>query len=347
LIDFCLRPRQPFTQTHLIDNKAVVAPKRFQSRNETTQPIRALMLGLPVKFAGETEDRTVSIKATGVRLRKPDTEVELKVLQATITGSLDLDHARSPDGAALPPLSLLACDFEEPIQLSHAHLRGLSLAGSQFSHLCAAHANIEGSVDLSGVRGRGDSAGGMCWVDFEGANISGLFSAPSAQLVAPPGRSKLELAIEPKRNALNLAHTRVDSIHLSHGFSAIGGISFALAQVEGNVRLDGSKLIAVEGRAIYAPNLVVRGNFYLRTCRDASGETIPFEVKGGVVLYYCKVGGRLAIEGGTISGTLSLYGADIKGHARLSAVETRSSPDSKIIPLKIVNRAGFAGGSNF
>jgi hypothetical protein len=287
--------------------------------------IRALLLGLPVIYDGETVEKVVELRGAGLRLKKPAAEAGIEVLQAHITGALDLDHASRADGASLPHLALLACVFEEPINLKHARLRGINLAGSHLSHICGQHSVIEGSVDLSGLRatengpkGMGDK--GQCWVDFSGAQIGATFRATGAQLVAPIVRSPEELEVELPHYALELDHAHLGgSLDLRNGFEADGGVTLELAVIKGHVRARGIRLKAGEWNALVADNAEIRGDVDFRPRVARNGDTIVTVIEGDVVMYSAFIAGYLMLDGVWLDGDLYAIGVSSEGPVFLSA----------------------------
>ncbi len=307
------------------------------------EAIRAVLMGEPVVYHGESEAKVVKLPGSGIRVKKKKPEEPgVRVLQAHITGALDLEYGGMPDGSPLPHLSLLACAFDEPIKLSHARLKGLSLAGSYLKHIDARQAVFEGDVDLAGIMTSEDKAPfsgaggtGRCWAEFRGAKIRGSFFAPGSRLVAPEKRSEDQLSIEGRRNALDLGHCHVDSVILNQEFSAFGGVSLGLAHVDGTLRLDGAHLTCVEGAALYAPNIDVRGDVKLRTCRRGHQDNIAFHASGEVNLSSSKIGGDLEIMGARIEGDLNLKCTEINGITTIAAVEGFRDGKREIFPMLV------------
>lgn len=103
--------------------------------------LRILLLGLRrdwpvapagVRLAGETDDATG--RAT-----------------LTIAGPLDLEHGRSEDGGALPPLSIDNAFFDSRIMMSGCHIADISLNGCRNLQLFGLHCTVDGDVNLNHV----------------------------------------------------------------------------------------------------------------------------------------------------------------------------------------------------
>ena len=122
-----------------------------------------MLLGRPVRLAGDDELTAAPIHPAGAKLRGG----------LRRRGILNLDDAAAADGGHLPPIDLQGCEFRDIVTLRRAKLRGLCLANSRLSRLCGVGAIISGSVDLSGVSTSeidGATTGaddrGLCWIEL-------------------------------------------------------------------------------------------------------------------------------------------------------------------------------------
>lgn len=328
----------------------------WQGQNDIeirAEAIRALLLGLPVKLFKSTEERIVGLMGPGLRVgdrAKAIAEPGLQILQARITGTLDLDHASRGNGDPLPHLCLLACRFDNPIILDHARLKGLSLAGSRLTHICAHHAVIEGSVDLSGIHSSeedvktGMGGKGQCWVDFHGADIGAAFYADGAELRAPEVRSEEILLVEPQRYALDLGHTEIaGSVVIWRGFSADGGISIELARIDGHVRGLALHAIKGEGAAISARGANIRGDFDLRPRKDGNAETQISMIDGDTDISSVKIAGVLAMGGVQLKGRLFAQSAEIGGGVFLNASNGKKDGKAQTFLFEAKEEVSFSG----
>ena len=268
------------------------------------QIIRGVPLQLP-----ESEIRTVRVTNAGVQLAG-----------AKITGELNLQDVTRAGGGPFPRVSLEKCWFEHPLRLQRCHLHSLSLEDSRFSELNASAARIDGPVNLSGIRGIEEHAEepdaerfGHCEVTLATAKIADRVVVERAHLVARPERPGFVPMTEHAIYALDLRATHIQSsVFLRDGFTAKGGVSFTLANIDGSVWANGAMVTAGEEDAFAAEYADIRGSLYLRPNDKLLAESQPgpsasasvgqgrFFARGNVSLFACKLGGSLYMEGAMV-----------------------------------------------
>lgn len=123
--------------------------------------IRAILLGMRLKHhpsACGGKGRRVRMTAHGIRIVPGDSAQQGTAAAAAvgprlrITQTVDLRGVGAAGGGSLPPLEFCRCSFDEPIELSGAHLQSLTLRGCRFRRLSAKDARINGSVLLGSCR---------------------------------------------------------------------------------------------------------------------------------------------------------------------------------------------------
>lgn len=264
--------------------------------------IRRIILGLPLEIPHEPQPRVVKITSAGISIRA-----------ATIRGRLDLDDLSGGGGSALPGLAFDGCWFEQEISLKRCHLKSLSLRGCRFSAMQAEEAVIDGPVKLSDIRRpeefllrdklMGETKTWGSYVVLRGARIGGHLNCARATFAAMPRSDTEEEFVENSKHpryALDLRATQIrGSALLRPGVTALGGISFTLARIQGSIWCNGAKLTAWEGNAFSADYAEIQGSLYLRTYDPPQKEkkSSQFIAEGQVSLFATKLGGSLYLEG--------------------------------------------------
>lgn len=272
--------------------------------------VRGAFAGRTVAFAPEDG---ADIHADTIRAlllgRAPDGEAidegfesppRVSVSGARIVGGLDLRDLGRPDGTPLPSLELVGCIFDEPLDLSHAALRRLSLAGSRFELLDARSARIDGNLDLGDVGPlRPD---GPCRVDLFGVRVTGDVGAPRASLraVLRP-RHERDYETGDRHAALDLRMARIEGdIALQPGFTAHGGVNLRGARVTGSLWLGGAELEAGETFPLDCGAARIDGSVRLAAGIGADGRPAAFRARGFVHMWGVTVGGMLSMGGARV-----------------------------------------------
>lgn len=130
--------------------------------------IRAILLGVPLKHHPAnklfSKARRVEVTAHGLCIvpAQPTGKAARAAAAAgdrhgpllRIAGSVNLRGVAAAGGLFLPPLELSRCTFDQPIELSGAHLQSLTLRGCRFSRLRAQGAKVNAGVILDQCRPR-------------------------------------------------------------------------------------------------------------------------------------------------------------------------------------------------
>ena len=268
---FLPRPEDPATQ---LDGEKPTIRAVF---------LRHLLLRLPILARGKKQEPWF-VSPTGVR-----------ILGATVKGTLDLTDACGIDGACLPALTLEYCDIPEPIRMDHAEIGRLSLKGSRLRELSGHEMSIEGQLDLNYIKPMpvADHPE-QCWVHLAGTRIDGDLECLFARFVAPPKRDPLPKDEVPNY-AFNLRDAdicgRINACHIE----ATGGVSIGGADIGGEVWFSSSTLRAGEGFAFRAQSTRLKSSLMLS--RLPASDT-PFSAEGVVWLLDAKIGGALSCSGG-------------------------------------------------
>lgn len=313
--------------------------------------IRALLLGLPVRFPGANKDETVKIPAIGVRVKG-----------ATLIGPLNLVDGRGSDGGPMPALVLEACICPDPIVVDHARIRHLSLKGSRITHLSGRGVHIESTLDLTGLTSAetmatgfhgvpirdGDArpvAQGLCWVELPEAEIDGAVEANGADFSAPAKRENFDPYAMPARYALDLSHAHIRAcVRAREGTCAVGGVSVLGCEIGGDVRADGARLTGVEGAAFWGMTARIGGNVVLRAWSPLGRDTIPFVANGVVVLSGSKIAGDLEMSGARLTGNFIAEAVEIGGMALLRVWDGQADGRPHNFPFIAEKDVDFLGG---
>jgi hypothetical protein len=210
---------------------------------------------------------------------------------AQITGRLDLR-----DTEIRQVLRLHACHLDEGLDMSGAVTRRLELMSCYLRDLDLADAQINGTLDLSNAKLKGDkgkalNASGMtvagsvlCLNGFEangelrllGAKITGQFVLNGANLINPGGiaLSADKLTVE-------------QGMFCASGFRAEGMVRLVGASIGGQLSLRNALLINRNGVAFGADRIIVDGSMF---CSDG------FQAEGEVRLLGARIGDQLALD---------------------------------------------------
>ena len=263
--------------------------------------IRRVLMGIPIPAPDQRLWKAVSFANTGIDIR-----------EATITGELNLEDLAGAGGSPLPALHFQRCWFSRPIILKRSHLRSLSLKDCRLTELQAAGAVIDGPVVLTDIRRpkeitltntEGGKESWGSWVVLTGARIGGYVDCGASSFASVPrGDNPKDAFVQNSKHsryALDLRATRIGgSVRMRPNVTAIGGVSFNLATVEGSIWCNGAHFTATEDCAFSADYSNIQGSLYLRAYdppgKDAS---VRFKAEGQVSLFAAKLAGSLYMEG--------------------------------------------------
>lgn len=235
-------------------------------------------------------------------------------------------------------LQLVACRFDQLLDLRSTRVRVLDLRGSRLARgLSARGLQVESDALLGSAEGRSLTAGGPLWLNH--ARIGGDLDLSGAQLAPAAGEVSDEPTLTPLR-ALSADCAEVGgSLRLGRGFTATATVNLAAAQVCGDLDCIGGHFLDRGDQCLFAQGLNVRQNVAL--CSDyMGGDRGQFEARGCVSLARATVGGQLLCEGGQFSSASEclfaqsihvqggvLLGGDFRGSAPAGAAvrdETRA-----------------------
>jgi hypothetical protein len=273
--------------------------------------LRSLILELPVQLDGESDPRIVPIPETGFQAGW------LHVVE----GELNLEDACRPFGAALKPLALESCLFDDPLRLARARLRRLSLTGSYVLHLDGKGIALEGPLDLSRLSSAEDHTAfvprdpanpksgtdekGLCWLQLGNASINGDLDLTGAYLVTPPDRLTQE-SVSRSNYAINLNGSSIAGSLQADKIWAFGGVSLDRCTIKGNFSAIAAFLKAIEGYALSACGAEISGDVLLEPSqrldadREANGPWDLFLARGSIVLADARLHANLYMRGATL-----------------------------------------------
>ncbi len=288
----------------------------------------------PPKLRAQILHRLITgLAQTGNKVADQVTPRGVRIKGACIEGELDLSGwpGRADDPSRpLPTLELENCSFGKPIYLDDSHIDSLSFIGCQLLLLSAGSARIEGSVRLNGtqVKGAGDKRSKEHYaLDFAGAKIGGnvmlrphkgtRFSAQSectflgAQI---HGAFNANGALLRNANGIALNFTRIDirnSVFLTREadscFETNGEVRCWIAQIGGQLALNGVLLQNINGVALSLNGATIRGNVFFLPSDNGT----PFTVKGDVHLTGTRIESNLVSKGIKMDGVFDARSAHI------------------------------------
>ncbi|MGD9966508.1 MAG: hypothetical protein AB7T59_08315 [Hyphomonadaceae bacterium] len=283
--------------------------------------LRKLLLGL---------DRSWTIRTPGVRIKA-----------ARIEGVLDLTDC---SGEGLPPLSLVACEIPEAIDLSHGRVARLSLAGSRLSRLLAIEAQVDGELNLCDVAPLEADGGEVFTAKLRGIRVDGDLLARGA---------KFARGIDSDEDALMLQGAEIaGNLLLDGGFEAFGCLWLANAKIDGGFSCEGATLLNrsddTRGQAINADGARfdtvlmrkarVEGEARFcgaRIARDldvSEGAVFRNELGAALLLSNAEIGGQIFADTVKIAGMVWLQNASVARNLDLRGAE-------------IVHRSSLSGNS--
>lgn len=156
----------------------VVRGEPFDGKNEkaiTAAALRAIVLNMPICIGTGSKFKRITVPASGIIISN-----------TTIGGSLDLTGARAADGGPSAALVLSQCQFRDPIILTRAHFRYLSLEGSTLPSLSAEDIFVDGSMRLSRIN-KAQAADTGAQINLEGGRINGALYADHGYFAGKDG----------------------------------------------------------------------------------------------------------------------------------------------------------------
>ncbi len=166
---------------------------------------------------------------------------------ALVTGRLDFRHASGVAGLALD-----RCAMTEPLDLTAADLRFLSLSESRLSALYADGLRV-GALSLAGLRVETTGLAGA--LSLQGAVVTGHLDLADAELGCESG--PVLDATDLRAASMSLAGARVT------GSDEIGAVTLRGAHIEGDLNLTGVEISNDSGPGLAATDLRVDGALWL------------------------------------------------------------------------------------
>ncbi|NUT37246.1 MAG: hypothetical protein HOV79_29695 [Hamadaea sp.] len=203
-----------------------------------------------------------------------------------VEGRLDLQ-----DAEVAAPIELRNCDFAEPVDLSHARLGRVSLAGSSAPALTALDVRVDGPLDLAEAK----LASG---IQLAGGEIGGRLDLTRAILGEQPRRTddaEDEAQPGPERKVLlNARHVRVGGETILEGAIISGDVDLTFAAVGGDLSLGAARIV---GR-LQAGSAEITGSVCTTGVGDVNN---PMEVDGSLDLSTSIVHKSVILPGSRLS----------------------------------------------
>lgn len=248
--------------------------------------------------------RVIAALALGAVPGVPGRTAGVRIRGARVLGELDLRH-----GAVEVPLTMLHCDFTDPLRLEESTTKSLDLTGSRLVGLCATGAHIRGSIDLTDatISGGGSESALLQKVTVDtdlvcaGLRCAGLLSLIGARIgaVLDLGRSEL---VHRGKVAANLGGATVArSLYLDG------------ARIEGHLRMPGLSVGGVLSLAgVVLSHPPTEGDF---AHQSLTGESLStggnasfsrdFTAAAQVDLSGARFGGRLSFKSARLATTFA------------------------------------------
>lgn len=235
--------------------------------------------------------------ATGVGADRPGSRGgAVRLRGALIAGRLDLAHLDLD-----APIALEVCRFEEPVELTGARARSLSLTRCELPVLYADELETAHTLRLDHCTFTTGS------IRLRGAHIGGELVLTGAKLAGTDDRG----------HALVADRLHVGAASLDAGFQAAGSVRLSGATIDSDLDMGGARLMGTDdgGMAVDAVGLRVGGEAFL------SG---GFEAAGALGFRGARIDGNFELTGATLFGTdpggnaLVGDGLRVGGGARLS-----------------------------
>jgi hypothetical protein len=190
-----------------------------------------------------------------------------------ITGRLNLEATKLQ-----VPLFAHSCYFDQPVNLTAAKAREISLTACHLPGLASNRLETRGDLSLAATSTRRS-------MSLERAHVAGRLDLEGATLADDEGP------------ALSADGLRVDGDMLCRsGFSAQGELRLVGARLGTQLDLQGATLSNHRGPALSADGLLVDGDMLCRVARER-----PFSAHGEVRLVGAHIGGRLGLEGRSLA----------------------------------------------
>ncbi len=256
-----------------------------------------VLAGRNSDFASEPEPPVVDAQALVDILYSMDVDTSrgkagLRIRGARLVGAFSIAGAAGRGGSALPGVTFEDCVIEDVLDISDANLFSFSIRGSKFRGLLGRGVVVAGELDLSNTEPLKD--GEPAFVNIRSGRVAGNIYARSARLFGLSERDdRRHGRAEEFAYALRLTETHVgNSIYLTDGVYAEGGVVIRDSVVGGNIWADGAKMFASDGYAFS-----VRGSRIEGGVRLADG----FEARGAVCARQAHIGGSLRFDGGSFT----------------------------------------------
>ncbi|MFI5586390.1 hypothetical protein ACIA5G_15210 [Amycolatopsis sp. NPDC051758] len=267
-------------------------------------------------FAPGAPVRALVLRELLLGLRGPLDPRGVRVEDARIAGTLNLDHVEAGVG-----LALLGCVVVNPVGARHARLPWLDLSGSRIAGFDGDGVRIDHDLDLTGVRATGSGEFGV--ICLRNARVDGLTRLSDAVLTSEDGPAVYLDGLETRTlRGVGLRAT---------GAGGLGAVRLLGAHVSGQADFDDAVLTNASGPAMHADGVVVDGDLRL------AGATVTGAGEEGALrLLGARVGDEVDFTGAELTNnTGPAVEADRLrcGELRLTGVRATASSDGATISV--------------
>ncbi|MFT4074046.1 MAG: hypothetical protein QM647_00850 [Asticcacaulis sp.] len=228
---------------------------KFSTREViSAELIRKLMLGLPTEPSQEPVP----------------TPCGVRVINAVISGRLNLNNGRGAGGTVMPGLVLDHCEIAGGIDLSYAQLGKLSIEHAAISEVRAVRAVIDGEFIANDIRSA--TPDGHCFVSLHSIHVDGDMQFRRARL-----RETIDAdTFGTEQFALDLRNATINGTVYLRNLDCQGTVILSRARILGHVTCRNSRLVPRPGRykTLIAKDCIIDGAITLRSYNDERFESL-------------------------------------------------------------------------
>jgi hypothetical protein len=169
--------------------------------------------------------------------------VQLRDLANKAGKVIDLSFLAGSEGGPLPPLVFRNCRLDGELLLAGSHFAFLEIDSCQISRINADNCQIDSHCKLTNLKSVTARGKGLAQIRMVAARVHGSLNLHGSLLRAPRPTMQPDLRQFADRYALSLASAEIAGrLHLTNGFTALGGVSLYQATVRHSVSLQGAML---------------------------------------------------------------------------------------------------------